>query len=347
MSSTKAYAAFAADTPLKATTIQRRDVGEYDVEINIDFCGVCHTDIHIVRGQWGPRSYPLVPGHEIVGVVAHVGTAVKHFRTGDRVGVGCMVNSCGKCSSCRLGEEQYCLDGLVGTYGDVDVDGTITNGGYAQNIVVNENFVLRIPRGLDSAQAAPLLCAGITMYSPLRRWGAGPGKKIAILGMGGVGHLGVKLAAAMGAEVTVLSRSQGKQEDGLAFGAAGYFTTDDPATFATLAGRFDLILNTVSAEVDLDAYMSLLRPGGVFVNVGVPEAPLSINAFSLIGGRKALAGSLFGGIPETQEMLQFCEDHSIGAEVEVIPAGQINEAYERVLDADVRYRFVIDNATMR
>jgi uncharacterized zinc-type alcohol dehydrogenase-like protein len=257
-----------------------------------------------------------------------------------------MVNSCGECANCGAGEEQYCTNGMIGTYGDPDVDGTTTQGGYASKIVVTEDFVLRIPEGLDRAGAAPLLCAGITMYSPLRRLGAGPGKKVAIVGLGGLGHLGVKLAAAMGAEVTVLSQTLKKREDGLALGATGYFATSDPATFATLAGRFDLILNTVNAKVDVDAYLSLLGAGGTLVNIGIPPEPLILGAFSLVGGRKALAGSLFGGISETQEMLDFCAEHNITADIEVIPVEKINEAYERVLASDVRYRFVIDTATL-
>jgi uncharacterized zinc-type alcohol dehydrogenase-like protein len=343
---TNAFAAPAVGAPLIPTTIQRREVGPRDVLIDISYCGVCHTDIHTVRGEWGERSYPLVPGHEIVGTVAAVGTEVTRYQAGDIVGVGCMVNSCRECASCRAGDEQYCVKGAIGTYGFPDVDGTFTQGGYARRIVVTEEFVLRVPDALDLASAAPLLCAGITMYSPLRRWGCGPGKKVAIIGLGGLGHLGVKLAVAMGADVTVLSQTLKKREDGLELGAAGYFATSDPGTFTTLAGQFDLIISTVSAQVNVDAYLSLLGVGGTLVNVGIPAEPLSLAAFSLVMGRKTLAGSLFGGIAETQEMLDFCAEHDITADIEVISADRINQAYDRVLASDVRYRFVIDTATL-
>ncbi|GIM87999.1 NAD(P)-dependent alcohol dehydrogenase [Salinispora arenicola] len=346
MYTTNAFAAPAAGAPLRAMTIQRREVGPRDVLIDISYCGICHTDIHTVRGEWGERSYPIVPGHEIIGVVAAIGTDVTKHQVGDVVGVGCMVNSCRECVSCQAGEEQYCAKGVIGTYAAVDVDGTATQGGYASRIVVTEDFVLRIPDGLDRAAAAPLVCAGITMYSPLRRWGAGPGKKVAIIGLGGVGHVGVKLAAAMGAEVIVLSQTLKKREDGLKLGATGYFATNDPDTFTTLAGTFDLILNTVSARVDMDAYLSLLGTGGTLVSVGIPPEQLALHTFSLVMGRKTLAGSLFGGIAETQEMLDFCAQHNITADIETIPAREINKAYERVLASDVRYRFVIDVATL-
>jgi len=346
LSTTNAFAAPAAGAPLAAATIQRREVGPRDVLIDISYCGICHTDIHIVRGEWGPRSYPLVPGHEITGTVAAVGAEVTRHQVGDLVGVGCMVNACRECDNCTAGEEQYCVKGVIGTYGDTDLDGTITQGGYASRIVVAEDFVLRIPDGLDPAPTAPLLCAGTTMYAPLRRWGAGPGKKVAIVGLGGLGHLGVKIATAMGAEVTVLSQTLKKREDGLALGATGYYASSDPSTFSTLAGSFDLIINTVNAQVDIDAYLSLLGTGGTLVCIGIPPAPLSVHPFSLVGGRKAITSSLFAGISQTQEMLDFCAEHNITADVEVIPADKINEAYERVLASDVRYRFVIDTATL-
>jgi uncharacterized zinc-type alcohol dehydrogenase-like protein len=345
MFTASAFAAPAAGAPLGATTIRRREVGPRDVLIDISYCGICHTDIHIVRGEWGERSYPLVPGHEITGTVMAVGAEVTRYRPGDVVGVGCMVGSCRECASCRAGQEQDCAM-MVGTYGDADEDGTITQGGYSGRIVVNQDFVLRIPDGLDPAGAAPLLCAGITMYSPLRRWGAAPGRKVAVIGLGGLGHLGVRLASAMGAEVTVLSQTLKKREDGLRLGAAHYHATTDPDTITTLAGQFDLILNTVSASIDLDSCLSLLAPGGTLVNVGIPAQPMSLAAFSLVLGRKTLAGTLFGGIAETQEMLGFCAEHNITADIEVIPAQQINEAYERVLASDVRYRFVIDATTL-
>ena len=342
-----AYAAPAAGRPLTPTTIDRRDVGPRDVLIEITHAGICHSDIHTVNGDWGPQPFPVVPGHEIVGTVTEVGAEVTTHRVGDRVGVGCMVNSCGHCANCLGGDEQYCLNGMVGTYAATDRDGSTTQGGYSTHVVVDAGFVLRVPDGIDSAAAAPLLCAGITTYSPLRHWGAGPGKKVAVVGLGGLGHMGVKLAHAMGAEVTVLSQSLKKQEDGLRLGADSYFATSDPDTFTGLAGRFDLIVNTVSAPIDVDAYLSLLAVGGALVNVGAPAEPLSLNVFSLIGGRRSYAGSMIGGIAETQEMLDFCAEHGIGAEVEVIAADQVNEAYERVLASDVRYRFVIDTATLR
>ena len=342
-----AYAAPAAGEPLAPTTIERREVGPNDVLIAIEYAGICHSDIHTVNGDWGPQPFPVVPGHEIVGVVAEVGSGVTRHRVGDRVGVGCMVNSCGECTNCRNGDEQYCLDGMVATYAGTDRDGTTTQGGYSTHVVVDAGFVLRVPDGVDPAAAAPLLCAGITTYSPLRRWGAGPGKQVAVVGLGGLGHMAVKIAHAMGAEVTVLSQSLKKQEDGLRLGADSYFATSDPDTFAQLAGRFDLIVNTVSAPIDVDAYLSLLGVDGALVNVGAPAEPLSLNVMSLIGGRRTYAGSMIGGIAETQEMLDFCAEHGIGAEVEVIPAEQVNEAYERVLASDVRYRFVIDTASLR
>jgi uncharacterized zinc-type alcohol dehydrogenase-like protein len=341
-----AYAAPAAGEPLAPTTVERRDVGPNDVLIAIEFAGICHSDIHTVNGDWGPQPFPVVPGHEIVGVVSEVGSDVTRHRAGDRVGVGCMVNSCGECTNCRNGDEQYCVKGMVATYAGTDRDGTTTQGGYSTHVVVDADYVLSVPAALDPAAAAPLLCAGITTYSPLRRWGAGPGKRVAVVGLGGLGHMAVKIAAAMGAEVTVLSQSLKKQEDGLRLGASSYFATSDPDTFADLAGRFDLIVNTVSASIDVDAYLSLLAVDGTLVNVGAPPEPLSLNVMSLIGARRSYAGSMIGGIAQTQEMLDFCAEHGIGAEVEVIPADEVNEAYERVLASDVRYRFVIDTATL-
>lgn len=341
-----AYAAASAGWPLARTTIERREVGPNDVLIEILFAGICHSDIHTVNGDWGPQPFPVVPGHEIVGVVAEVGAGVTRHRVGDRVGVGCMVNSCGECPSCLRGEEQYCLEGNIGTYASTDRDGTITQGGYSTHVVVDEGFVLRIPDGLDLAAAAPLLCAGITTYSPLRHWGAGPGKKVAIVGLGGLGHMGVKLAHALGAHVTVLSQSLKKQEDGLRMGADEYYATSDPATFDELAGRFDLIVNTVSAHVDLDEYLRLLAVDGTLVMVGAPPEQLGVQAFSLIPARKSVAGSTIGGIAETQEMLDLCAEHGIAADIELIGVDDVNEAYQRVLASDVRYRFVIDTSTL-
>jgi len=345
MDTVKAYAAPSATEPLAPTTIDRRDVGPLDVRIDIKFAGICHSDIHTARSEWGPTTYPIVVGHEIAGIVAEVGADVTRFAVGDRVGVGCMVDSCGDCRYCADGEEQFCAEGNVGTYGGVGRDGRPTQGGYSQSIVVTEGFVLRIPDSLELDVAAPLLCAGITTYSPLNHWKAGPGKKVAIIGLGGLGHVGVKIAHAMGADVTVLSQSLKKQEDGLRLGARAYHATSDPDTFTELAGSFDLILNTVSATSDIDAYLSLLAVDGTMVNVGAPEKPLSLQVFSLIMKRRSFAGSTIGGIAETQEMLDFCAEHGIGAEIEIIPADKINDAYERVLNSDVRYRFVIDAAT--
>ncbi|MFI9824615.1 NAD(P)-dependent alcohol dehydrogenase [Streptomyces sp. NPDC052013] len=347
MTTVAAYAAPAAKAPLERTTIERREVGTYDVLIDIKFAGICHSDIHQAREGWGEAIFPMVPGHEIAGVVSEVGPGVTKFAVGDRVGVGCMVDSCRECENCRAGEEQYCTgSGMVGTYNAVGKDGEPTYGGYSQKIVVDENYVLRIPDGLSLDVAAPLLCAGITTYAPLTHWNAGPGKKVAVLGMGGLGHMAVKLAHALGAEVTVLSQSLRKKDDGLKLGADHYYATSDPATFEQLAGTFDLIVSTVSAPLDFGAYLGLLRTDGVLVNVGAPEEPISLNLFSLIGGRKTLAGSMIGGIRQTQEMLDFCAAHGIGAEIELIGAAEINEAYERVLNSDVRYRFVIDTATI-
>ena len=346
MLTVNAYAAPSADAPLEPTTITRREVGPNDVLIEIAYAGICHSDIHTVNGDWGPQPYPLVPGHEIVGTVAEIGPEVTGHAVGDRVGVGCMVNSCGQCTNCRNGDEQYCAEGMVPTYGGADRDGTITQGGYSTHVVVDAGFVLSVPASLDLAAAAPLLCAGITTYSPLRRWGAGPGRKVAVVGLGGLGHLAVKIAAAMGAEVTVLSQSLKKKEDGLRLGAEHYYATSDRAAFEQLAGSFDLVLNTVSAVIDVDAYLSLLTVDGALVNVGAPAEPLSLNVFSLIGGRRTYAGSMIGGIAETQEMLDFCAEHGIVPETELISADRVNEAYERVLASDVRYRFVIDAATL-
>ncbi|RYZ36655.1 MAG: NAD(P)-dependent alcohol dehydrogenase, partial [Myxococcaceae bacterium] len=340
MLTVNAYAATSATAPLGPTTIERRELGPRDVLVEIKFCGICHSDIHTVRDEWGGATYPLVPGHEIAGVVAGVGAQVTRHAVGDRVGVGCMVDSCRECANCRKGEEQHCLKGFTGTYGGVGKDGRPTQGGYSTHIVVAEDFVLKIPEGISLDAAAPLLCAGITTYAPLRHWGAGPGKKVAVVGLGGLGHMAVKLAHAMGAEVTVLSQSLSKKEDGLRLGADHYHATKDPETFQKLAGTFDLIVNTVSAKIDLDAYLSLLALDGALVNVGAPAEPLSLKVFSLIMTRRSFAGSLIGGIPQTQEMLDFCAEHRLGADIEVIPADRINEAYERVLASDVRYRFV-------
>ncbi|MFF8842623.1 NAD(P)-dependent alcohol dehydrogenase [Streptomyces sp. NPDC015127] len=346
VSSVPAYAAPAAGAPLERTTVPRRAVGEHDVLIDIKYAGICHSDIHQARDGWGEGIYPMVPGHEIAGVVTEVGAGVTRFAVGDRVGVGCFVDSCRECEYCRQGLEQYCTQGMTGTYNALDRNGEPTYGGYSAQIVVDENYTVRIPDGLSLDEAAPLLCAGITLYSPLRHWNAGPGKKVAVVGLGGLGHMGVKIAHALGAEVTVLSQTLRKKADGLALGADHYYATSDDATFEALAGTFDLIVSTVSAPLPFDKYLGLLKTDGALVNVGAPEEPVALNLFSVIGGRKTLAGSMIGGIRETQEMLDFCAEHGFGAEIELIRADQINEAYERVLASDVRYRFVIDTSTI-
>ena len=342
----RAFGAPAATAPLEPLQIERRALGPKDVRIDIKFCGICHSDIHFTRGEWGEVPYPAIPGHEIAGVVAEVGAEVTTYAPGDRVGVGCMVNSCRECENCAKGEEQYCLPGNTQTYGSVDRDGTPTYGGYSDHVVVDEDFVLRIPDGLELDVAAPLLCAGITTYSPLRHWGAGPGKRIAVVGLGGLGHMAVKLAKAMGADVTVLSQSLRKKEDGLELGADGYYATSDDATFDELGGRFDLIINTVSAKLEIGRFLGLLKTDGALVNVGAPPEPLPVPVFSLLLQRRSFAGSAIGSIRETQEMLDFCAEHGIAAEIERISADQINDAWQRVLDSDVRYRFVIDNSTL-
>lgn len=341
-----AYAAAAAGAPLEPTTVELRELGAHDVLIDVRFTGLCHTDIHLTRDEWGPGTYPMVPGHEIAGTVAAVGSAVTAHQVGDRVGVGCLVDSCGECERCLAGQEQQCLRGATDTYNAIGRDGKPTYGGYAKQVVVTEAFVLRIPDALPLDVAAPLLCAGVTTYSPLKRWNAGPGKEVAIVGLGGVGHMAVKIAHAMGAEVTVLSQTLSKQEDGLRLGAAGYRATSDPATFTELAGRFDLILSTVSAPIDLSAYLGLLHAEGTMVMVGIPDEPLPLHAFSLIAGNRALAGSMIGGIAETQEMLDFCAEHGLGAEIETVAATDINDSYTRMLRSDVRYRFVLDANTI-
>lgn len=342
MSTVSAYAAASATEPLTKTTITRREPGPHDVAIDIKFAGICHSDIHTVRGEWGEPHYPLVVGHEIAGVVTAVGPEVTKHKVGDRVGVGCMVGSCRECRSCRAGLEQYCERGMVGTYNAIDRDGTVTQGGYSQAIVVDENYVVHIPDSLPLDKAAPLLCAGITLFSPLRHWKAGEGTRLAIIGLGGLGHMGVKLGAAMGAHVTVLSQSLKKMEDGLRLGASEYYATADRDTFAKLRGSFDLILNTVSANLDMGDYLKLLDVDGTLVELGIPEHPMEVPAFALALARRSLSGSNIGGIAETQEMLDFCAEHDVTPEIELIEPDYINEAYERVLASDVRYRFVID-----
>lgn len=348
---TKGYAAGAQGAPLTPFSFERRDLREHDVLIDIQFCGICHSDIHQARNEWGEYQeeciFPMVPGHEIAGVVVAVGDKVTKYKVGDKVGVGCFVDSCRTCEECKAGLEQYCTVKTVWTYNARDNEGQPTYGGYSDKIVVDENYVLRIPDNLPLDGAAPLLCAGITLYSPLHHWGAGPGKKVAIVGLGGLGHMGVKLAHALGAEVTVLSHSLKKQADGKRLGADYFYATSDPQTFEKLKGHFDLIINTVSADMDWNQLLSMLRVDGTLVIVGLPEKQHSIAAFSLTAGRRSLAGSQIGGIRETQEMLDFCGKHNITSDIEVVPIQKVNEAYERVLKSDVRYRFVIDIATLK
>jgi uncharacterized zinc-type alcohol dehydrogenase-like protein len=342
MLATKAYAAQSATSPVEAFTIERREPGPHEVLIAIDYCGICHTDIHQVKNEWGGSFYPMVPGHEIVGHVAKVGAQVTRFKTGDVVGVGCFVDSCRECHNCKDGYEQFCEKGMVATYNSKLKDGTTTFGGYSSQITVDENYLLKISSKLPLERIAPLLCAGITTYSPLKHFGVTKGQQVGIVGLGGLGHMGVKLAAAMGAEVTVLSTSPAKEADAKKLGAHHFVVTTDPKNLQPLAGRFDFILDTVSAPHPMDALMGLLKRDGTLVVVGASPKPMEVHAFSLIMGRKRLAGSLIGGIKETQEMLDFCAEKNIGSDVEVIPIQKVNEAYVRTVKNDVRYRFVID-----
>ncbi|HEV2623304.1 MAG TPA: NAD(P)-dependent alcohol dehydrogenase [Frateuria sp.] len=346
---TKAYGALASDKPLEPLDIQRRQPGAHDVQIDIAYCGVCHSDLHTVRSEWAGTLYPCVPGHEIVGHVSAIGSKVSGFKVGDTVGVGCMVDSCQHCASCGEGLEQFCENGFVGTYNGKTVDAPgHTLGGYSQRIVVDDRFVLKIRHPEDQlAAVAPLLCAGITTYSPLRHWGAGPGKKVGIVGIGGLGHMGIKLAHAMGAHTVAFTTSESKRQDAHELGADEVVISKNPDDMAKHAGSFDFILNTVAASHDLDAYTRLLKRDGTLCLVGVPEhAHPSPNVGTLIFGRRSIAGSLIGGIAETQEMLDFCAEHGIVADIEMIPAQKIDEAYDRMQRSDVKYRFVIDNASL-
>ena len=350
MSQCKGYVAMKARDPLGPYSFERRQPGEHDVVIDIKYCGICHSDIHQARNEWSDYQpeviFPMVPGHEIAGIVSAVGSQVTRYKIGDQVGVGCFVDSCRTCPECKRGLEQYCTVLTVWTYNGRDKQGEPTYGGYSERIVVDENYVLRMPQNLPLEACAPLLCAGITLYSPLKHWQAGPGKKVAIIGLGGLGHMGVKLGHALGAEVTVLSQSLKKQADGKRMGATHYYATSDPETFTKLAGNFDLIINTVSAQLNWNEYLKLLKVDGTMVLVGLPEKDIPLGAFSLTAGRRSLAGSQIGGIRETQEMLDFCSQHQVGCEVEIVPIQKVNEAFERVLKSDVRYRFVIDMATL-
>lgn len=339
----KGYAVLAASKPLVPFTFTRRDLRPADVAIAIEFAGICHSDIHQAREEWGPAIFPMVPGHEIAGVVTAIGSGVTKFKVGDRIGVGVFVDSCRECSSCKAGLEQYCTSGMTGTYNGYERDGkTVAQGGYSDNFVVDEDYAVKIPDNLDMAGVAPLLCAGITLYSPLKNWGAGKGKKVGIIGLGGLGHMGLKFSAALGAHTTVFSHSPAKEKDAREMGADDFIVTKDLEALAKLPKDFDLILNTVSADMNLTPFVDLLQLDGTLVLIGLPGKPYEINTPSLLGQRRSISGSMIGGIAETQEMLNFCGKHNILSEVEVIDPTYINEAYERTVKSDVKYRFVID-----
>jgi uncharacterized zinc-type alcohol dehydrogenase-like protein len=347
MTETKGYAAQGAGSPVTPWNFQRRDAGPHDVQIDILYCGVCHSDLHQIRDEWGGSKFPMVPGHEIIGRVSKIGNQVRKFKVGELTGVGCMVDSCRECENCRHGLEQYCMGGASFTYNSYEQDRkTLTYGGYSKLIVVHEDFVLHISEKLPITGVAPLLCAGITTYSPLRHWKVGKGHKLAVLGLGGLGHMAVKLAASFGAEVTMLSTSPSKEADAKKLGAHQFVLTTNAASLKGVKNHFDFIIDTVSAQHDYNLYLSLLKTDGVQICVGVPPTPAEIDGFSLIEGRKSLAGSMIGGLPETQEMLDYCAGHNITSDVEVINIKDINNAYERMLKGDVRYRFVIDMATL-
>ncbi|RZM20942.1 MAG: NAD(P)-dependent alcohol dehydrogenase [Pedobacter sp.] len=345
----KAYGNASAEAPLNQININRRTPTPHDVEIDILYCGVCHSDLHTARSEWGPTIYPCVPGHEIVGKVKSIGNHVSKFKIGDIVGVGCMVDSCRECEYCQEGLEQYCEPGMTGTYGSMDkyLENAPTHGGYSESIVVDENYVLRIPENLDLAAVAPLLCAGITTYSPLHHWKVGPGKKVGIVGIGGLGHMGIKIAKAMGAHVVAFTTSESKFAEAKRLGADEVVLSKDETQMAAYRGKLNFILDAVSAQHDINAYLNLLRVDGSLALVGAPEQPLPVAAFSLIMGRKSFAGSAIGGIKETQEMLDFCGQHNITADIEMIDIQEINQAYERLLKGDVKYRFVIDMKTLK
>jgi uncharacterized zinc-type alcohol dehydrogenase-like protein len=347
MIETKGYAAQSAGADLAAWSFERREVGPHDVQFDILFCGVCHSDLHQIKNEWFEGIFPMVPGHEIVGRVIKVGEHVKNFKVGDLAGTGCMVDSCQECVNCKKDLEQYCLEGNTGTYNSLERDGkTPTYGGYSNTIVVREEFVLHVSEKLNLAAVAPLLCAGITTYSPLRHWKVGKGHKLAVLGLGGLGHMAVKFGVAFGAEVTVLSTSPKKEEDARKLGAHHFVVTSDKEQVKAAMGTFDFILDTVSAEHDFNMYLSLLATDGTMICVGVPPTPAQVSAFSLLAGRKSLGGSGIGGIAETQEMLDFCAEHNIVSEIEMIDMKDIHQAYDRMEKGDVRYRFVIDMATL-
>jgi uncharacterized zinc-type alcohol dehydrogenase-like protein len=347
MIQSKGYAAYSADAPLRDFQFERRDVGPHDVQIDILFCGVCHSDLHVARNEWERTIYPIVPGHEIVGRISKVGEHVSRFKVGDLAGIGCFVDSCRECDSCKEGIEQYCEKGTIGTYNTMAPGTTSpTYGGYSNNIVVDEKYTLKVSDKLSLERVAPLLCAGVTTYSPLRHWKIGKGHKVAILGLGGLGHMAVKFAVSFGAEVTVLSSSPSKEADATSLGAHHFVLTSDPAQLKKVTGSFDFIINTVSASHDVNAYLQLLGRDGTMVLLGAPPAAAQVVPFTLIGKRRKLAGSVIGGIAETQEMLDYCAEHNIMSDVEVIPMNRINEAYERMIKSNVKYRFVIDMATL-
>ena len=344
---TRAYAAMAAKTDLVPYEFDRREVGPHDVALDIAYAGICHSDIHQVREEWGPALFPMVPGHEIAGTVTKIGSAVTKFKVGDLIGVGVFVDSCRKCDNCKAGLQQYCAESMTGTYNGYERDGkTVAMGGYSNYFVINEDYAVTIPANLPLEGVAPLLCAGITLYSPIKHWKVGPGKKVAVMGLGGLGHMGVKFAVAMGAEVTVLSHSPSKEKDALAMGAHHFVSTKDEKIFADHVKEFDVILNTVSAELDINLYLNLLKLHGTLVVIGLPGKPYAVHVGSLVNGRRSIGGSMIGGIPELQEMLNFCGEHKIVSDVEVIMADYINEAFTRTIASDVKYRFVIDAATI-
>ena len=343
---TRAYAALAAKEQLVPYEFDRRALGSHDVALDIAYAGICHSDIHQAREEWGPAIFPMVPGHEIAGTVTAVGSAVSKFTVGDLIGVGVFVDSCRVCENCKAGLQQYCLEGMTGTYNQLERDGvTVAMGGYSNYFVINEDYAVTIPVNLPLEGVAPLLCAGITLYSPIKHWGVGPGKKVAVMGLGGLGHMGVKFAAALGADVTVLSHSPEKAADARAMGAHSFIATNDKSVFKEHAKKFDVILNTVSAEVDIDLYLNLLKLDGILVVIGLPGKPYALNAGTLLNRRRSIGGSMIGGMPELQEMLNFCGEKNIVSDVEVIKADYINEAYERTVASDVKYRFVIDAST--
>ncbi len=336
-----------AGSPLIPFSFDRRDVGDHDVALKVSYSGICHSDIHQVAEDWGPSMFPMVPGHEIAGIVTSVGRKVTKFKVGDPIGVGVFIDSCRTCSNCTAGLQQYCSKGMIGTYNAMEADGkTVAMGGYSDLFVINEDYALKIPANLDLRGVAPLLCAGITLYSPIKHWKTSPGMEVAVMGLGGLGHMGVKFAVAMGAEVTVLSHSPSKEADALAMGAHAFIATNNPDNFKPIQKKFDLILNTISAEIVIDDYLKLLKLDGTLVVVGIPAQPYKINVRNLLSGRRSIAGTMIGGLPEIQEMLDFCGEHNILSDVEVIDANYINEAYVRTVASDVKYRFVIDAATI-